>query len=140
MRTEANLQMVEDGTWDEASGGLDLNLGETPTFTGRAVAKLASLDSEAMLARSGSVEVVAELAKEFDFTDVDGSCPPSIRSLRYLLPNFVFPQIETENGKPVPDWLRNNVPDLLLPWFIFSGPPPERPEDQVLDAEPQLLP
>jgi len=129
VRTEANLQMVEDGTWDEASGGLDLALGESPTFSGRAVAKLASLGSEAMLARSGSVEVVAELAKEFDFTDVDGSCPASIRSLRYLLPNFVFPQIEKESGKPVPDWLRDNVPDLLLPWFIFSGPPPEIPED-----------
>ena len=75
VRTEANMQMVEDGTWDEASGGLDLTLGETTTFSGRAVAQLASLGSEAMLARSGSVEVVAELAKEFDFTDVGGSCP-----------------------------------------------------------------
>ena len=129
VRTEANMQMVEDGTWDEASGGLDLTLGETTTFSGRAVAQLASLGSEAMLARSGSVEVVAELAKEFDFTDVGGSCPSSIRSLQYLLPNFVFPQIEKESGKPVPAWLRDNVPDLLLPWFIFSGPPPEQPED-----------
>jgi dehydrogenase/reductase SDR family protein 1 len=129
VRTEANMQMVEDGTWDEASGGLDLTLGETTTFSGRAVAQLASLGSEAMLARSGSVEVVAELAKEFDFTDVGGSCPSSIRSLQYLLPNFVFPQIEKESGKPVPAWLRDNVPDLLLPWFIFAGPPPEQPED-----------
>ena len=42
-----------------------------------------------------------------------------------LLPNFVFPQIEAEAGKPVPGWLRDNVPDLLLPWSIFAGPPPE---------------
>ncbi len=120
--------MVEDGTWDEASGGLDLALGETPTFSGRAIARLASLDSDAMLARSGSVEVVAELATEFDFTDVDGACPASIRSLQYLLPNFVFPQIENESGKPLPGWFRDNVPDLLLPWSMFSGPPPEQPE------------
>ena len=125
VRTEANLQMVEDGTWDEASGGLDLADGETPTFSGRAVAQLASLGPEAMMARSGNVEVVAELAQEFGFTDVSGSRPASIRSLQYLLPNFVFPQIEKESGKPVPAWLRDNVPDLLLPWFIFSGPPPD---------------
>lgn len=75
--------------------------------------------------RSGNVEVVAELANEFGFTDIDGTQPSSIRSLRYLLPNFVFPRIEKEAGKPLPQWLKDRVPDLLLPWYIFSGPPPE---------------
>eukprot|EP00584_Thalassiosira_punctigera_P000620 CAMPEP_0172529950 /NCGR_PEP_ID=MMETSP1067-20121228/3865_1 /TAXON_ID=265564 ORGANISM="Thalassiosira punctigera, Strain Tpunct2005C2" /NCGR_SAMPLE_ID=MMETSP1067 /ASSEMBLY_ACC=CAM_ASM_000444 /LENGTH=390 /DNA_ID=CAMNT_0013314087 /DNA_START=55 /DNA_END=1227 /DNA_ORIENTATION=+ len=126
VKTEANLQMVEDGTWDEASGNLDLTKGESPEFSGRALVKLASLDGEAMMARSGKVEVVAELAKEFDFYDLDGKRPPSIRSLQYLLPNFVFKQIENEAGKPVPDWIKDNVPDLLVPWSTFSsGPPPE---------------
>ena len=126
VKTEANLQMVVDGTWDEASGNLDLSKGESPAFSGRAVVKLASLSNDAMMKRSGNVEVVAELAKEFDFTDTDGSQPPSIRSLQYLLPNFVFPQVEKEAGKPVPDWIKNNIPDILLPWSTFSsGPPPE---------------
>ena len=127
VKTEANLQMVKDGTWDEASGNLDLLQGETPYFSGRAVVKLASLPKKTMMERSGNVEVVAELAKEFDFTDVDGTQPPSIRSLQYLLPNFVFPQIEKESGgKPLPDWIKNNVPDILLPWSTFSsGPPPD---------------
>ena len=127
VKTEANLQMVVDGTWDEASGNLDLSQGESPAFSGRAVAKLASLSKDEMMERSGNVEVVAELAKEFDFTDTDGSQPPSIRSLQYLLPNFVFPQVEKEAGKAVPDWIKNNVPDILLPWSTFSsGPPPEQ--------------
>ena len=79
-----------------------------------------------MMKRSGNVEVVAEIANELGFTDVDGNVPPSIRSLKYLLPNFVFPQVEKEAGKPVPDWIKENVPDLLLPWSVFSsGPPPE---------------
>ena len=79
-----------------------------------------------MMARSGNVEVVAELAKEMDFTDIDGTRPASIRSLQYLLPNFVFPQVEKEAGKPVPDWMKNNIPDILVPWSVFSsGPPPE---------------
>lgn len=126
VRTEANLQMVEDGTWDEASGNLDLSQGETPGFSGKAVVELASLSKDDMMSRSGNVEVVAELAKEFDFVDVDGNRPPSIRSLQYLLPNFVFPQVEKEAGKPVPDWIKNNIPDVLLPWSTFSsGPPPE---------------
>lgn len=130
VRTEANLQMVVDGTWDEASGNLDLSQGETPSFSGKAVVALASLPKEDMMARSGHVQVVAELAKEFDFyddDDVNGKRrPPSIRSLQYLLPNFVFPQVEKESGKPVPDWIKNNIPDILLPWSTFSsGPPPE---------------
>mmetsp|Transcript_28307 Transcript_28307/g.51592 ORF Transcript_28307/g.51592 Transcript_28307/m.51592 type:complete len:380 (+) Transcript_28307:72-1211(+) len=126
VKTEANLQMVEDGTWDEASGNLDLSQGESPEFSGRALVQLASLDKETMMERSGNVEVVAEMAKEFDFYDLDGRRPASIRSLQYLLPNFVFAQIEKEAGKPVPDWIKNNVPDVLLPWSTFSsGPPPE---------------
>ena len=126
VKTEANLQMVVDGTWDEASGNLDLDQGESPAFSGRAVAALTSLSKDAMMARSGKVEVVAELAKEFGFTDIDGRQPPSIRSLKYLLPNFVFPQIEKEAGKPLPRWIKDNIPDILLPWSTFSsGPPPE---------------
>lgn len=127
VQTEANLQMVKDGTWDEASGNLDLSAGETPYFSGKAVVKLASLPKDKMMERSGNIEVVAELAKELDFYDIDGKTrPASIRSLQYLLPNFVFPQVEKEAGKPVPDWMKNNVPDILLPWSVFSsGPPPE---------------
>eukprot|EP00526_Cylindrotheca_closterium_P013942 CAMPEP_0113626932 /NCGR_PEP_ID=MMETSP0017_2-20120614/13938_1 /TAXON_ID=2856 /ORGANISM="Cylindrotheca closterium" /LENGTH=348 /DNA_ID=CAMNT_0000537149 /DNA_START=8 /DNA_END=1051 /DNA_ORIENTATION=- /assembly_acc=CAM_ASM_000147 len=104
VKTEGNLQMLEDGSWDEASGGLDLSQGESPAFSGKAVVQLAKLKEEDIMERSGNVEVVAELANEFGFTDIDGSQPPSIRSLRYLLPNFVFPQIEKEAGKPIPQW------------------------------------
>ncbi len=128
VKTEANLRMEEDGTWDEQSGGLDLSLGESPAFSGKAVVELAALPKEAMMERSGNVEVVAELANEFDFNDVNGNRPPSIRSLKYLLPNFVFPSIEKEleDGKEIPAWIKDNVPDILLPWSIFSsGPPPE---------------
>jgi len=48
---------VEDGTWAEASGGMDLSGGETPSFSGRAVAALAAMPRDAMMARSGNVEV-----------------------------------------------------------------------------------
>lgn len=119
---------MEDGTWSDASGGLDLSMGETPSFSGRAVAALAALPGAAMLGRTGRVEVVAELADELGFTEADGSRPRSIRSLRYLLPNFVFPTVEKQAGKPVPAWIKDNVPDLLLPWSVFSSGPPPEPE------------
>jgi dehydrogenase/reductase SDR family protein 1 len=78
-----------------------------------------------MKTRSGSAVVVAELAKEMRFTDVDGERPPSIRSLKFLLPNFVFPQIEKDIQKPIPAWFKKYVPDVLVPWSVFTeGPPP----------------
>jgi len=128
VKTEANLQMGEDGTWDEQSGGLDLSVGESPAFSGKAVVELAALSKDSMMKRSGNVEVVAELATEFGFTDTNGNRPSSIRSLQYLLPNFVFPSIEKEleDGKEIPAWIKDNIPNILLPWSVFSsGPPPE---------------
>lgn len=125
VRTENNLEMERRGEWSAASGGLDLQNGETPQFTGRAVALLLS-KPEIRKARSGKVVVVAELAKELGFTDIDGKTPPSIRSLKFLLPNFVFPMIEKQMGAGIslPSWMKESVPDYLLPWFIFSGGPP----------------
>ena len=54
-------------------------VSESPEFTGRAIAALA-LD-EARMTRSGKVHVVAELARDYDFADVDGARPPSLREL-----------------------------------------------------------
>ena len=63
VRTEAVL----------AAGVFDLSNAESPEFTGRAVAALA-LDAD-RLARTGGAYVVAELARAYDFTDVDGTRP-----------------------------------------------------------------
>ncbi len=125
VKTEGNIEMEKRGEWEEASGGFDLAMGETPRFSGRAMALLAA-NSDMMKERSGKVVVVSELAKELGFTDEDGRLPPSIRSLKFILPNFVFPQIEKESGSSLPSWITDNVPDYLLPWSTFSGgPPPE---------------
>ena len=123
VRTEGNVEMDKRGEWDAASGGLDLSVGESPRFTGRAVAQLLA-NQDLTKERSGTVVVVAELAKELGFTDLDGRMPPSIRSLKFILPSFVFPQIEKESGSAVPRWISENVPDYLLPWSVFSGGPP----------------
>jgi dehydrogenase/reductase SDR family member 1 len=51
----------------------DLSNSESPVFTGRAVAALAA-DPD-LMAKSGRALVVAELAREYGFTDIDGSQP-----------------------------------------------------------------
>eukprot|EP00903_Cladosiphon_okamuranus_P018046 g16607.t1 len=92
---------------------------ETPFFTGRAVAALAA--DPTILTKSGKVQVVAELAKEYGFTDVGGASPPSIRSLRFLLPTYLFPKILPEGVQVETTF----VPDWLLPMSVMAnGKPP----------------
>lgn len=59
--------------------GLDLAIGESPRFPGRAIAALAS-DPDRM-ARTGQSYFTARLAREYGFTDVDGTMPPEVRLL-----------------------------------------------------------
>jgi dehydrogenase/reductase SDR family member 1 len=63
VRTEAVL----------SAGVFDLTHSESPEFIGRAVAAL-SADPQ-ILARSGQVVVAAALAREYGFTDIDGTQP-----------------------------------------------------------------
>ena len=57
--------------------GFDMSNSESPTFSGRAVAALAA-DAERMK-KTGQALVVAEMALEYGFTDVDGTTPKSLR-------------------------------------------------------------
>ena len=50
---------------------------ESPVFTGRAVAALAT--DPKLMEKTGKPLVVAELAMEYGFTDIDGSQPKSLR-------------------------------------------------------------
>lgn len=53
--------------------GLDLRFAETPHFPGRAVVALAS--DEKVMSKTGANHWVADLAREYGFTDIDGSIP-----------------------------------------------------------------
>lgn len=65
--------------------------------------------------------MVAELAKEYSFDDVDGGRPPSIRSLRFLLPTYLFPKVLPPKGAKV---AASFVPNWLLPMDIMRGGKP----------------
>lgn len=54
--------------------GVDLAMTESPRFVGRAVTALAS--DPQVQTRSGRAFTTSELARDYDFTDVDGSLPP----------------------------------------------------------------
>jgi hypothetical protein len=56
-----------------AAEWLDLSNSESPEFTGRAVVALAN-DGEVMR-KSGKVLIVAALARDYAFTDIDGKSP-----------------------------------------------------------------
>jgi dehydrogenase/reductase SDR family protein 1 len=72
VKTERLLDEAE-----RARLGFDLANAETPLFSGRAVAALTG-DSNVM-AKTGKPLVVAELAREYGFTEPDGSQPASLR-------------------------------------------------------------
>jgi dehydrogenase/reductase SDR family member 1 len=115
--TERTDQAVRSGDWDRHVG-LPLDHCESPQFTGRAVRAIA-LDRNNMK-KSGSYQVVAELAQEYGFVDVNGERPPSIRSLRFLLPTY---GMTAEMRSKVPARL---IPDWKLPFWVMAGgaPPP----------------
>ena len=80
-RIMAGATTDDDGTLRLA--GLDLSLGESPRFSGRAVAALAT--DPAVLDRSGRSFAASTLAREYGFTDVDGHVPPEVRNLASFL-------------------------------------------------------
>ncbi|MEA5472069.1 SDR family NAD(P)-dependent oxidoreductase [Spirulina sp. 06S082] len=80
---------------------------ETPLFTGRAIAALASDPN--LIKQTGRVRIVAEVAQKYGFFDKDGNRPVSFRSLRFSLP------MANSFLRKYP-WL---VPDIKIPWFII---------------------
>jgi NAD(P)-dependent dehydrogenase (short-subunit alcohol dehydrogenase family) len=71
----------EDGHLD--LDGLDISFGETPKFNGRAVVALAT-DPD-IVSRSGGSFRSSRLAREYGFTEDDGSLPPEVTSLGEFL-------------------------------------------------------
>lgn len=119
--TERTKLAVKTGDWEEFVG-IPLENAESPEFTGKAIVEVAC-DESNLETKTGTYQVVAELAKEYDFYDINGKQPPSIRSLQFLLPSYAF---DDELRKKIPAGL---IPDLRLPfWMMAQGRPP-KPDD-----------
>jgi NAD(P)-dependent dehydrogenase (short-subunit alcohol dehydrogenase family) len=86
MRTEAvlNAHDADEENWQEDP---ELERTESPRYIGRAVAALAG-DPD-VIDRTGSMLTVGDLAREYDFTDIDGRQPPA----------FEIPDDELRDGQ-----------------------------------------
>jgi len=71
MRTEQVLAFL---TTDELKKAFKLEKSETPEYLGRAVAALAG--DKGVMAKTGRIHFVADLARQYGFTDVDGRYIP----------------------------------------------------------------
>merc|ERR1711957_307391 len=70
--TERTQRAVESGDWAREVG-IPLVNAESPGYTGKAIVAVAT-DPENMK-KTGTFQVVAELAAEYKFTEEDGSTP-----------------------------------------------------------------
>jgi dehydrogenase/reductase SDR family protein 1 len=71
VRTERMIEAVR-----LSGGAYNLDGAESPQLCGRAVVALA--EDAAILDRSGTVQIVANLAHEYGFTEDDGTVPPLV--------------------------------------------------------------
>ena len=114
--TERMKNVVDSGDWDK-NVGIPLDNAESPAYTGRAIVKVACDDNK--LTKSGNYHVVAELAREYGFFDENGTQPPSIRSLKFLVPAYM---LDEKTRNLVPDSI---IPDLKLPFWLMAGGRPD---------------
>jgi dehydrogenase/reductase SDR family member 1 len=118
VRTERTEISVQNGVWDK-DVGIPLDNAETPGFTGKAIVAVAT--DKDNTSKSGKYHVVAELAQDYGFTDENGKQPPSIRSLRFLIPAYGLNE-NTRDKIPL-----DLIPDWKIPFFIMAnGKPPDK--------------
>lgn len=117
--TERTQRAVDSGDWAKEVG-IPLENAESPGYSGKAIVAVAT-DPDNMK-KTGTFQVVAELASEYNFTEEDGSTPPSIRSLRFLLPAYGFDEETRAKVDP------NLIPDWKLPFFIMANGEPPKPQ------------
>jgi hypothetical protein len=82
LRSEAMLGLfgVTEANWrDAAARDPDFANSESPHYVGRAIAALAADPN--VRARAGAAYAAADLADEYDFTDIDGSRPNFWRAI-----------------------------------------------------------
>eukprot|EP00741_Cyanophora_paradoxa_P019478 tig00021127_g18803.t1 len=105
VRTERMVAMINGMPADRKP--FDLADSESPLFTGRVIAALAADPN--VMNKSGTIQVVAEAAREYGVRDDDGKQPASLRSLQFLVPAAV--------SRAIPQWL---IPDIRVPFWVMN--------------------
>eukprot|EP00607_Mallomonas_marina_P008743 CAMPEP_0182417230 /NCGR_PEP_ID=MMETSP1167-20130531/1662_1 /TAXON_ID=2988 /ORGANISM="Mallomonas Sp, Strain CCMP3275" /LENGTH=215 /DNA_ID=CAMNT_0024590639 /DNA_START=671 /DNA_END=1318 /DNA_ORIENTATION=+ len=128
VRTERMVDILESGEFRKRTNlAIPKEFIETPLFTGRVIASFYdALDKKSVSSQTynGKSIVVAELAKILGVVDVSGCTPPSLRSVRFLLPSLLLNQFKIP-PKQLENILIKITPDVLLPMSFMEGGPPE---------------
>lgn len=127
VRTEKMEGLLDRGDFERRTGlYYPPECVESPLYTGRVAAALSSDTDRSTY--NGAVSVVAEVARKRGIVDRDGGSPPSIRSLRFLLPAVILGRMGREkregDAKGFRNWLVRSAPDILLPMAIMAGGAP----------------
>ena len=127
VRTENMIELLDGNGWRKKTGLNTPSLFiESPTFVGRVLAALYNNEQEKKY-NSGKVVVVAEAAKKYGVKDINGFTPPSIRSLKFLIPSLILAQFTPDE---IPSGLEENLirftPDWLLPMSFMEGGSPNQ--------------
>jgi len=130
VRTEKMASLLDGGDFARRTGlYYPKEFVESPRLSGRVVAALFLADEEKRKKRNGNVCVVAEIAKEEGVTDVLGTLPPSIRSLRFLIPAVVLGRMNEQDRVGLEQTLLRWVPDIYVPMSLMAGGPPSAGKD-----------
>lgn len=135
VRTERMAALLDGGDFQRRTGlHYPIQFLESPLLAGRVVAAIYA-DQSARSGINGRVQIVAEVARDKQIRDpVSGAIPPSIRSLRFLLPAVLLgkmtPEERGRNG-----WLERLLmqlaPDWLLPLAVMGAGPPTAQGDNI---------
>jgi dehydrogenase/reductase SDR family protein 1 len=124
VRTEKMTPLLADGDFGRRTGlYYPEDFIESPRLSGRVIAALYLSDVAKRKKRNGNVCVVAEVAREEGVVDINGSTPPSIRSLKFLAPAVILGRME-EKKPALEKFLKRWTPDILLPMSFMAGGPP----------------
>ena len=103
---------------------------ESPILTGRVIAELYQNKDNILAELGGKISVTAELAKKFGIVDpISKITPPSIRSIKFLLPSIVLGKMnikDKETKEKIEKILISLSPDILIPMKLMEGGTPNQ--------------
>jgi dehydrogenase/reductase SDR family member 1 len=131
VRTERMQPLIETGEFERRTGlYTPLSYVESPELSGEVIAAIylttkqenKNNDYQYLTKKQGQILITAELAKRYQLVDRISQCiPPSIRSLKYLIPALILHRLSPKLQKIMEPWLIKLSPDILLPLSVMAS-------------------
>ncbi|KAA3680617.1 dehydrogenase/reductase SDR family member 1 [Paragonimus westermani] len=85
VRTEELMHRASNLSSDHILSKMDPRVSESPELSGRAVAALLAESPDQLMARSGQIVLVSDVAATYGIREPDGTTPPNLRSMQLLM-------------------------------------------------------